>query len=168
MLNGHHDLANNCTERKRKNSVSSCISSSHSTESGLYVVSEESPNQELQAFMLEEYTLDSEQKCAPCLVYLPIKKQLSNESPFTVKIKLRPLTSDEKEKVKTKSQCGTNVNDSSSSKTDQTQSKKEVESSSRPIEHNEREENPIENGKSAIAFSEGSNAEIKLEISSED
>jgi len=165
MLNGHHDLANSCTERKRKNSVSSCVSSSHSTESGVYAGSEESPNQELQAFMLEEYTLNSEQKYAPCqsIVYLPIKKQLNDDSPFTVKIKLRPLTSDEKEKVKTKSQC------ESKTETDQTQSIKEIESSSRQIEHNEREEdNLIENGKSPIAFSEDSNAEIKLEISSED
>ena len=166
MLNDQ-DIKNGCKNRKRKNSESSCISSSHSTVSGINAVSEESPNQAMQAFMLEEYTLDSEQKCTPCLVYLPIKKHLVDESPFTVKIKIRPLTNDEKEKIQSKSLSQISINElSSKTQTDQNQLK-EVESSSL-IEKNEIVEKAVENEKNAVDFNEDSNDEIKLEISSED
>jgi hypothetical protein len=160
------DLKNGTKSRKRKNSESSCISSSHSTVSGMYAGGEEPLHQELQAFMLEEYNMDSEKKCAPCLIYLPIKKQPLDESPFAVTIKIRPLTSDEKHNLKPKNDCKLNLNHLSP-KLETDQKQLQVESSSLN-ENSEVKENGAENEKNATLFIEDSNVDLKLEINTED
>ena len=116
--------------------------------------------------MLEEFNLDSEKKCAPCLIYLPIKQQPLDESPFSVTIKIRPLTSDEKQNLKPKNDCQININHLSS-KLEADQKQLHVESSSLN-EKSEAKENLVENEKNATPFIEDSNVDLKLEISSED
>ena len=89
--------------RKRKNSGSSC-GSSHSTETVSNAAMTPENDEIMQAFMLEEYSMDSEKKSASRLVYLPINRHCADESAFEIKLKIRPLTKDELEKPKLEKQ----------------------------------------------------------------